>query len=314
LLSASIYYAARNENVPVVQSLRNYRLLCPNAYFLRDGKPCEQCLGKSFAWPAIQHACYRDSRAASAVVATMSAMHRSLGKSQKLIAIYFTPSRFARTKFIEAGLDGDRIFVKPNFVDPDPGPGEGNGEYAAFVGRLSPEKGIATLLEAWSDPRIEMPLKIIGTGPMAADVIEAARLNPRIDYVGHQSLAEALELVGRARCLVMPSVWYETFGRTIVEAFAKGTPVVASNMGCMAELVVDGDTGLLFEPGSAAGLADAIFRLTRDPERLSSMRHACRREYLENYGAERNYQLLMELYQRAGADHAADVTPLVRSH
>ena len=170
LMSPAVYYAAAAAGVPVVQSLHNYRLLCPNALLLRDGRVCEDCLGKVFAWPAIQHGCYRDSRAGSAVVAGMLAAHRGLGTWTRRVDRYIVLTEFARRKFTAGGLPADKLSVKPNFVSPDTGPGSGGGGYAVYVGRLSEEKGIASLLAAWIDRRLEIPLKIVGDGPLAEEV------------------------------------------------------------------------------------------------------------------------------------------------
>ncbi|MDZ4685317.1 MAG: glycosyltransferase [Planctomycetaceae bacterium] len=306
LLSPSIYYAARAEGVPVVQSLRNYRLLCPGAYFLRDGKVCEDCLGRAFAWPAMKHGCYRDSRSATAVVATMSTVHRFLGTWTNAVNLFFTPSEFARGKFLKAGFPEDKVAVKPNFIDPDPGSGDGQGDTALFVGRLSPEKGIETLLAAWQILGSRLPLQIVGDGPLRNIVEQAAAGNAAISYLGSRPHAEVLELMGRARCVIMPSIWYETFGRTIIEAFAKGTPVIASRLGCMEELVDDGETGQLFAPGDPVDLAAAVMRLLdyRTDSHLS--RNLCRQAFLTQYTADRNYQMLLDLYDRAGSrlDHS----------
>lgn len=304
LISPSAYYAARAEGVAVVQSLRNYRLLCPNALFLRDGRICEDCLGRAVPWPGVLHACYRGSRSASAVVAVMLTMHRLLGTWRRAVDLYFTLTEFARRKLIEGGLPAQRIVVKPNFVHPDPGPGSGRGGYAVFVGRLSPEKGIDTLLLAWSKLGGQVPLKIVGDGPLAERVRAAAAVNPAIKWLGRRSSAEVLAVVGDAACLVMPSVWYETFGRTIIEAYAKGTPVVVSRLGAMEELVDDGRTGLLFQHGDADALAATVHRLLSDAGRLEGMRTAARHEYERKYTSEQNYCQLMTIYDRAMAASA----------
>ena len=299
LISPAAYTAARAEGVPVVQSLRNYRLLCPAALFLRDGKVCEDCLGKSVPWPAVRHSCYRDSRAATTVVASLAMIQRASGTWRRDVSLFFTLTEFARRKFVEGGLPPDRIAVKPNCVNPDPGVGGGRGGYAVFAGRLSAEKGIDTLLAAWQRLARPVPLKIVGDGPLAEQVKAAAAANPNIEYLGRRPLAELLDVIGGAACLVMPSVWYETFGRTIIEAYAKGTPVVASRLGAMAELVDEGRTGLLFEAGNAADLAAAVDRLLADPAALAQMRQAARREFEDKYTAAANYRQLMALYDRA---------------
>ena len=301
LISPAAYYAAWTEGVPIVQSLRNYRLFCLNACFLRNDRVCEDCLGKGVPWPGVLHGCYRSSRPASTVVGAMLSLHRGMRTWTRMVDRYFTLTEFSRGKFIAGGLPAQQVAVKPNFIHPDPGPGSGQGGYAVFISRLSPEKGIKTLLSAWSQLGSRLPLKIIGDGPLAASVKAAADRTAGIDWLGRRQPQEVLALLGEAACLVMPSIWYETFGRTIIEAYAKGTPVVASRLGAMAELVHDGRTGLLFEPGNPADLALKIHSLLGNPERSAEMRIAARREYKEKYTAETNYRMLMRIYEEAAA-------------
>jgi glycosyltransferase involved in cell wall biosynthesis len=279
-----------------VQALRNYRVLCLNATLLRNGKVCEDCLGRILPWPGIAHGCYREDRWASTVVATASGLNWLLRTRMHAVTLFFAPSEFARQKFIQGGLPAHRIVVKPNCVSPDPGPGDGQGNYIVFVGRLSQEKGLNTLLEAWSQLREPLALKIVGDGPMSQRVQEAARQDSRIQWLGRRTRDEVLEIVGQASCLVMPSVWYETFGRTIIESFAKGTPVIVSRLGAMAELVQDGHTGLQFEPGNAA---DMLAKLRLHLSAPTKMRPAARKEYEKKYRGEQNYAALTAIYDQA---------------
>jgi glycosyltransferase involved in cell wall biosynthesis len=299
LISPAAYSAARREGVAVVQSLRNYRLLCPNALFLRDGRPCEDCFGKAVAWPGVRHACYRDSRAATAVVTAMQTVHRGLGTWRKMVDMYFAPSEFTRQKHVAAGFPADRVAVKPDFLDADPGVGAGRGGYAIFVGRLSAEKGLDTLLDAWRAGGSRLPLKVVGDGPLAPQVREAAARQGHIELLGRRPLNEVLALVGEAACLVMPSRCYETFGRTIVEAYAKGTPAIIARQGAMAELVDERRGGFAFEPGDARDLAAQVHRLLDHAADHPAMRAAARARYEQGYTAEANYELLMEIYRRA---------------
>ena len=300
LISPAAYYAAQAEGLTIVQSLRNYRFFCLNASFLRKDHICEECLGRKVALPGIVHGCYRSSRTASTVVAAMSSLHRIMRTWTRSVHRYFTPTKFSRQKFLAGGLPADQLAVKSNFVHPDPGAGEGRGGYAVFVGRLSPEKGVATLLSTWPRLAPKLPLKIIGDGPLAEKVRIAENETAGIDWLGRRPAREVLAILGGAVCLVMPSIWYETFGRTIIESFAKGTPVVASRLGAMAELVHDGRTGFLFEPDNPKDLTRKIIQLVDDPGKLAQMRRAARRQYEEKYTAETNYQMLMAIYKDAG--------------
>lgn len=309
LISPSIYYAARAEGVPVVQSLRNYRLLCPNGLFFRDGRPCEDCLNKPVQLPGVIHRCYRGSRQASAVVAAMNGSHRLVGTWSRMVQIYIALTNFARDKYVDGGWPTDKIVVKPNFVHPDPGVGSQTRDGMMFVGRLSPEKGLATLLAAWEHlgPR-GLSLRIVGDGPMRNTVSEAASRIPGVSYLGSRSHADMLELVGTARALIVPSEWYETFGRVVVEAYAKGTPVIASRIGAIAEIVEEENTGLLFEPGNAQELIEAVQRAERQPEAWSEMGARARSRFETRYMAEQNCQHLIAIYAQAGAVETARET------
>jgi len=299
LISPSAYRQARKHGVAVVQTLHNYRTICPKAQFMRDAKVCESCLGKTFAWPSVVHKCYRDSRAASLAVATMIAFHRARGTWRREVDRFIALTEFSRAKHIDGGLPADKIDVKANFVDPDPGVGSRAGDYAVFVGRLSEEKGVQTLLAAWRQLRSDIPLKIVGDGPLAKEVQEVAAADSRIEWLGRRDLAQVCDIIGEAKCLVLPSVCYETFGRTIVEAYAKGTPVVVSQLGAMAELVDDGRTGLLFEAGNASDLANKVTQLVGEGSELAKFRQQARWEYESLYTAETNYDQLIQIYERA---------------
>jgi glycosyltransferase involved in cell wall biosynthesis len=309
LISPSVYYAAKREGVPVVQSLHNYRLLCPNALFLRNNKPCESCLGKSIPLPAIIHGCYRDSRVASAGVAAMVSFHRLMRTWTRGVDKYFVLTEFARDKFIQGGLAADKMVIKPNFVHPDTGPGDGSGDYVIFVGRLSSEKGIDTLLSAWQQLPGNTKLKIVGDGPMAGRVSQAMNDDPRIEWVGRRTKEEVDRLIHKASCLIIPSICYETFGRAIIEAYVHGVPVIASRHGAMAELVRHGETGLLFDAGNATKLRGAVERAFRDPDKLRQMRREARREFERLYTADANYELLIGTYKNVLASSSVRAVP-----
>lgn len=298
LISPSVYYAAQAEGVPVVQTLRNYRLICPNALFFRDGKVCEDCMGKAIPYPGVVHGCYREDRKASTAVAAMVTSHRAMKTWDKRVDQYVTLTQFARDKMIEGGLPADKIVVKPNFVAPEPKVGSGTGGYALYVGRLSVEKGLGTLLAAWKQLENPIPLKIVGDGPLSTMVTEAAQHQPCIEWLGRRPMSEVHALMGEAQFLIFPSEWYETFGRVAVEAFATGTPVIAAKIGAIAEIVQPGYTGLQFTPGDPADLARQVAYMLAHPDERENMRRNARQEFEAKYTAAANYAQLMAIYLR----------------
>jgi glycosyltransferase involved in cell wall biosynthesis len=230
----------------------------------------------------------------------MQVLHRAIGTWRRKVDAFFTLTHFARQKFVDAGFPAERVHVKYNSVVPDPGAGHGTGRYAAFAARLAPEKGVACLLAAWRKHPDLPPLKIVGEGPLSGEVAAAAAADRRIEWLGHKSETEVHRVFGAARAVIMPSIWYETFGRTIAEAFAGGTPVVASRLGAMAELVDEGRTGWLFAPGDADDLARHVRDCWSVPaDKYDSMRTAARDAYEREFTAERNFDRMIEIYEIA---------------
>jgi glycosyltransferase involved in cell wall biosynthesis len=297
-----------------VQTLHNFRLLCPNAVFFRDGKVCEDCLHKKMKLPGVINKCYRGSFAASAMCATSVAVHNLAGTWRNAVDLYITPSESAKRKFVEGGLPAEKIVVKPHFLPTDPGVGPGDGDYAVFVGRLSFEKGVETLLAAWEKLAANCPLKIIGDGPLGPKVEAAVKADPRIEWLGRKSLNEIYDIVGRAKMLIFPSQCYETFGRVAIEAYARGTPVVATDHGAMADVVDQNRTGLRFAPGSPQDLADRVQQLLDQPALLANMRVQARREFETKYTAPANYERLMRIYDDAIARaHGTVAAPVLNT-
>ncbi len=298
LASPAIHHAAYSLGIPVVQTLHNYRLLCPGGTFYRNGTICEDCTRRPIPWPGVLHGCYRESVLGSSAVAAMIVLHRLLRTWRRTVTTFIAVSEFERQKFGEQGFPASRIVVKPNFVL-DPGPPGAGGDDFLFVGRLAVEKGIRTMLKALElvDPAVR--LKIVGDGPLAAEVRAAAERNPRIRYVGRLPQRQVLDAMGTSRCVVFPSEWYETFGRVAAESFSKGTPVIASRIGAVAEIVDDGRTGFHYRTGDPQDLARAIDRAFVSGDGLAGMRTEARLEYERKYTAERNYQMIIEIYEKA---------------
>jgi glycosyltransferase involved in cell wall biosynthesis len=291
LISPSLYWAANRAGVPVVQTLHNFRLLCLQAMLLRDGRVCEDCIGY-LPWRGVVHRCYRGSILQSGAVAGMLALHRWLGTYCNKVTRYIALNNFCRDKFIEGGLTAGQITVKPNFVDIQAPDFNNVRRGMLFVGRLSREKGITVLAEAARRlPNISFT--VIGAGPDQDRLTNLANVN----LIGFQDQETVRAEMCRTACLVLPSLWYENFPRTLVEAFACGLPVIASRLGAMAELIEEGRTGLLFEPGSAVALSEKIAWAESHSDVMSRMGEAARAEYELKYSPEINYRQLMAIYQ-----------------
>jgi glycosyltransferase involved in cell wall biosynthesis len=220
------------------------------------------------------------------------------------VSAYIALTEFARRKFIQGGLPAQNVTVKPNFVNPDPGLGQGHGGFMLFVGRLSQEKGIETLLAAWEqlDKKDgKVPLKIAGDGPLAPKVAQAAKRSETVEWVGRQPKGKVLSLMKDAQALIFPSVWYEGFPMVIAEAYAVGLPVIASDLGSMSSLIEHGRTGLHFRPGDPEDLIAQVEKVSAQPAKLGQMRKGARAEFEAKYTAKRNYTLLMEAYRKVAA-------------
>ena len=297
LVSPAVYYAAHAESVPVVQTLHNFRMICPASTFFRDGAPCEDCLGKRFAWPAIVHRCYRDSVPASGMAALMLAAHHTVGTYSSKVDAYIAFNKFSVEKFVSGGLPRERIRMKPNFVLDDPGIGSGSGRYALFVGRLTLEKGVRTLLKVWGLVSNSIRLKIAGQGPLQADVQAFAKANVNVEYLGQCSRAHISELMRNAALLVFPSEWYEGSPMVILEAMACGTPVLSSDRGSLAEMIVPEENGFLFPAGSAEAMASSLEKVFARRNYLSEMRYSTRQYYEAHFTASSNYKTLLSIYE-----------------
>ena len=293
LVSPAVYWAAAKHGLPVVQTLHNFRLICPQAMLLRDGKVCEDCVGK-VPWRAVQHACYRGSTAQSLVAASVLQGHRLLGTWQHKVTRYIALNEFCRLRFIAGGLPAERIHVKPNFLDlPSAAPRPRKG--FLFVGRLSMEKGLKTLVEAMRQSHTECRLTVIGSGPEAAHIDG----QERITMLGQQPRDKVIEAMRSATAVVVPSIWYEAFPLVIVEAQACGTPVICSRIGAMPSLVAHGETGLHFNPGDPVELANTLNWAQANPEAMAGMAHRARAHYEQHLTSASNYRQLRSVYDSA---------------
>jgi len=322
LISPSAYYACKEAGVPVVQTLHNFRFFCINGLLMRNGKVCEDCMPEKTGHRfkiiknAIKYGCYRNSRVYSLPVAFMEYLHWVKKTWIHKVDAYVTLTEFGRNKFIEAGLPADKIFVKPNFLDDPPEPNYTHRNYAVFLGRLSVEKGLNVLIDSFNYlstltsnllpiTHNLFHLKIIGDGPLKEnyeEIVRKGKVN-NIEFTGRKRFDESMELLRNAQFMIMPSIWYEGFPMVIREAFACGKPVIASNLGAMAELVEDGKTGLLFDPGNPADLAEKMKWMLEHEAECIEMGKNARKVFEEKYTAEKNYEILMNIYQKVIKDY-----------
>jgi glycosyltransferase involved in cell wall biosynthesis len=296
LISPSVIEACRGRGVPVVATLHNFRLMCANAQLLRDGRPCDLCVGH-IPWRGVAHRCYRGSAGASIPVAVGIQVHRSRQTWTRGVTIFIALTEFVRQQYLAGGFPGDRIRIKPNFV-PRPRRGRaGAGSYFLYLGRLSAEKGVDVLLDAW-DPELGR-LLVVGDGPARAELeARAGRHGDSVEFLGTQPRERCMELLTDARALVIASRVHETFGLVAVEACAHGVPAVAPASPAFPELIRDGQTGLLFSPGDPEDLRRRLRQLL-DPDRSMRMGVRARQRYEADYTPERNLATLLAIYREA---------------
>lgn len=292
-ISPAAFWSARSK-AAVVNTVQNFRPVCVNALLYREGAVCELCVGKAVPWHGVRYACYRNSRPASLVVGSMIAVHKVVGTWSRAVDRYIITNEEAR-RTLSATIPAEKMVRRPNTIWPEPTGSDGGGGYAIFVGRLTPEKGIFTLLRSWDGRTDDLPLLIVGDGPLR-DTVSNAADGKRIRYLGRLDASDVLDLIGLAECLVFPSEWYEGFPRVILEALASGTPVVASSIGAAGEIVVDGVSGALFEPGDPDDCSRAVDRAFSGGK---SLRRSVRKTYEQNYSAETGYRTLLDVYQQA---------------
>jgi glycosyltransferase involved in cell wall biosynthesis len=299
MISPSVYETCQEMGVPVVQTLHNFRLLCPAWTLCREGHVCEECVEHGL-WRSVWHGCYRNSRFMTAGVALMLQVHRGRGTWREAVDGYIALSEFSRRKFSTNGFPGKKIHVKPNFVQQDPGERATPGSYALFVGRLSPEKGVSTLLAAWEKLQPAVPLVIVGEGPerKSLEVEVSSRGLSNVEFRGWLPADRTMKAMKDAAFLIVPSLWYEGFPMIIAEAFACGTPVICSRIGALEEIVGDQRTGLHFGPGDVDDLASKIEWSASHPSEIAVMGKAARLEYETHYTAEQNYRMLMQIYNQ----------------
>ena len=298
ILSPSIHWAARRSGTAVVQTLHNFRLGCLSGSFFRDGDSCSDCLGKSPIL-GVQRRCYRNSLGASSVLFTMIELHRALGTWDKAVDAFIALTPSSRDLLVRMGIKEALIHVKPGMLYPDLGVGVGSGGYCLFVGRLTEEKGIQTLLNAWKRHEYLPTLIIVGNGPLESVVRNAAADDHRIQMVGHKSKRDVIGYMKGARVLIFPSEWFENCPMVVVESIAAGTPVVASDLGSVRDLLGRGAHSIFFEPGNSASLAHSVASYLDSDAQYNLSRISARARYEQQFSSSSNLERLGEIYDSA---------------
>ena len=309
LISPAVFHAI-GEGAAKVLTLHNYRLFCAAGIPLREGRVCTLCIDSHSSLPALRHGCYRGSRAATVPLAASVALHRALGTWRNRVDAFIALSEFQRQRMAEGGLPAARVFIKPNFYpgNPAPLPWHEREDQIVFAGRLTAEKGVATLVEAWrhwqgregaTAPR----LTLIGDGPLRAGLAQAASGLP-VQFLGQCSREETEDRIRRAKLLVLPSECFEGFPMVIREALAFGTPVAVSDLGPLPAIVEHGVSGLVFPPADPGALADTLAGVWRDGVALEALGRGARAAFEAHYTQERNHEQLLGIYRAAMANVA----------
>jgi glycosyltransferase involved in cell wall biosynthesis len=303
LLSPAIFHTISPRAARVL-TLHNYRLFCPAAIPIRAGRVCTECLDRKSSWPALRHGCYRGSRLATLPLALSVMLHRQIGTWTHQVDAFIALTEFQQKLMVEAGLPRDRVHVKPNFYagNPQTVPWGQRGNYVVFVGRLSSEKGVADLIHAWLKWGESAPeLRILGDGPLRESLQKMVSSVPgaQIRFLGQLPSTDTARQIAEARLMVVPSVWYETFGMVILEAFAHGTPVSVSNIGPLPAIVRNGASGLIFQPHDVESLFQEVRSAWSTPGLLERLGDAGRAEFIALYYEDANYEMLMNIYEAA---------------
>jgi glycosyltransferase involved in cell wall biosynthesis len=301
LLSPSIFYACRDLDIPCVFTLHNFRILCPTCFLYFDAKIRERSLHHP-CWWTIPRRVYRNSYFGTLAVAVMVELHKRIGTWTRSVDRFIALTPYAKSKFVEGGLPADRIVIKANAIEEPIGSEATLPRHGAlYVGRLSEEKGLRTLLEAWKN--IDYPLKVVGAGPMKK-LIEATAEGD-VKCVGYLSRDDVQVEMRKASFLILPSLWYEMFGVVAVEAFACGLPVISSSLASLEEINLNGVTGLSFRTGDVDDLAEKVRWATLHPTEMEQYGRNGHKRYEELYSPDRNYRALMKIYQDAMSSRKA---------
>lgn len=307
--SAAVVYAVKKERIPMVMTLHNYRLLCPSGTLYHNNQLFLNSLSGGFPWQAVKQGVYLNSRLITFWTSLAMVLHEKLG-TWNLVDRFIVLGEHSRQLFASSRLmkQAGKMVVKPNFCYPDSGADAPLSDFAApdhivaaarpfylYVGRLTEEKGIPVLLKSFADSGL--PLRIVGTGPLDELVARYSQDFANILFLGPRNKQQVYQLIDEAAALIFPSVWYETFGMVVIEAFSRGLPVIASDLGNMKNLVRDGVNGLSFKVGDDQDLSAKVRIFQHlDPDEKEGFRQRARESWEANYSPEKNSQELLQLY------------------
>lgn len=300
LISPAIFHAIGKRAARVL-TLHNYRLFCPNAIPMRDGSVCTECLDRQSAIPSLVHGCYRNSRLATLPLALSVGLHRTIGTWTNQVDAFICLTEFQRQVMVAAGLPTEKVHVKPNFYPGNPSvrPWVARKPHIVFVGRLTAEKGVAALLKAWQRWGPSAPeLHVIGSGELRTELERMAEGLP-VRFWGQLTPHEVHERISDAKLLILPSEWFETFGLTVVEAFAHGTPAAVSRIGPLPTIVTHRETGIVFDPANPQSLLEEVQSAWLEPGLMQELGCRARAEFESKYTEDKNYTMLMDIYRQA---------------
>ena len=294
LISPSLFFAAKNNNIPIILFLRNYRLFCLNGFALLNGIVCKN---QFFPILGVINKCYRNNTLGSTSVALMLSINRLFGTWKNKVDAFVTLSNFAKNKFIEAGLPKKKIFVRQNFLFTDPLPGYHSEKFFLTIGRFSTEKGILEIIDLWKKFDIQCELKIIGGGPLEEEIISKIRNQSKIELIGFMSHSQVIEIMKMSYGLIMNSKWYEGMPRVLIEAFATATPVIVPDLGVFQEMVFEMKNGLLFSPGNEFEMLKCIKFALTSPNQWFEFGNSGRKSFIDKYSEKEAYQSLINIYE-----------------
>lgn len=295
LIPSSVYFTVQSLQIPIIQALNTYQSLCANGLLWRADQVCEACVGKPLAWPGVYYGCHQTHLIASTLKVVKDSFHKMLGLWDT-VDRFMVPTSFMRQLYIQEGVLPETLVVKPPFLDPDPGFSPEGGPDFLYVGELSVRQGVQILLKAWEILQGQGTLKLVGDGPLKSNVEIATTQMKGLEYLGSGSRVEVLDLLSQSRALIVPSLGYGRQDALLLDAYAVGTPVVASQVGPLADWVREGQTGLMFTPGSPQSLADTLAWICSHPQEWQLLRHYVRQEFMTFYTPEQNYSQLLEIY------------------